>query len=74
MTNLTPSTTHVVNKHLLGRMKPSAYVVNSSRGPTIHTGDLVEALRAGTIAGAGLDVIENEPSEYLIECSRRGGS
>jgi glyoxylate reductase len=42
-------------------MKPTAYLINTSRGPVIHQDDLVEALNAGEIAGAGLDVTEVEP-------------
>ena len=42
-------------------MKPSAFVINVSRGPVIDEADLVEALQTGEIAGAGLDVYEQEP-------------
>ena len=42
-------------------MKPSAYLINMARGAVVNTGDLVEALRNGTIAGAALDVFEEEP-------------
>jgi len=42
-------------------MKPSAYIVNTSRGPIIDEAALIDALEAGTIAGAGLDVYETEP-------------
>jgi len=45
----------------LGAMKPSAYLVNTSRGPIVDTEALVAALEAGTIAGAGLDVYDAEP-------------
>lgn len=61
MANLTPQTAHVVNKRVLDAMKPTAYLINSSRGGLVHTGDLVEALRQNSIAGAGLDVVEGEP-------------
>jgi glyoxylate reductase len=43
-------------------MKPSAFILNTSRGPVIEEAALVEALQAKRIAGAGLDVYENEPS------------
>jgi len=58
---LTATTKHLLNKETLGLMKPSAFVVNTSRGPLIRESDLVEALRNGIIAGAGLDVQDPEP-------------
>ena len=42
-------------------MRPTSYLVNSSRGPIVDEAALVEALRSGTIAGAGLDVFDTEP-------------
>ena len=45
----------------LGMMKPSAYLINTSRGPIVDEGALVQALEKGTIAGAGLDVFDREP-------------
>ncbi len=58
---LTPETTHLINEARLKMMKPTAYLVNTSRGPVIDEVALVEALKAGVITGAGLDVFENEP-------------
>jgi glyoxylate reductase len=58
---LLPSTTHLVNAEHFKMMKPTAILINTSRGPVVDEAALVEALRAGTIAGAGLDVYENEP-------------
>ena len=58
---LTTDTRHLVGARLLRLMKPTAYLINCARGPIVDEGALVEALRAGTIAGAGLDVFEVEP-------------
>jgi|SRR3989344_1104724 len=59
---LLESTKHLINKERLSLMKKSAYIVNTSRGPVIDETALVEALKNGTISGAGLDVFENEPT------------
>lgn len=59
---LLDSTKHLINKERLEMMKPTAYLVNSSRGPVIDENALVEALRDKQIAGAALDVYENEPA------------
>lgn len=58
---LIPSTHHLINKKSLKKMKPSAYLINTSRGPVIDEVALVEALEQGIIRGAGLDVYEFEP-------------
>jgi glyoxylate reductase len=58
---LTPATRHLIDARALDRMKPSAYLINTSRGPVVDEAALVQALRTGTIAGAGLDVYEDEP-------------
>jgi glyoxylate reductase len=58
---LLPSTKHLINAGKLQMMKPTAYLINTSRGPVIDEASLVEALKKGTIKGAGLDVFENEP-------------
>ena len=60
---LTESTKHMINKETLSLMKPSAFIINTSRGALIDEAALIEALENGTIAGAGLDVQENEPPE-----------
>ena len=60
---LTESTKHMINKETLSLMKPSAFIINTSRGALIDEAALIEALKNGTIAGAGLDVQETEPPE-----------
>jgi glyoxylate reductase len=69
-TPLTPSTRHLVNEAVLRAMKPTAVLVNTSRGPVIDEAALVRALREHWIAAAGLDVYENEPqmAPGLTEC------
>lgn len=59
---LLESTRHLINKERLAQMKPSAYLINSSRGPVIDEAALVEALKSGMIKGAALDVFEDEPA------------
>lgn len=58
---LTPETTHLINKDTISKMKPTAYLVNTSRGSVVDEHALADALRSGKIAGAALDVHENEP-------------
>ena len=58
---LTEDNYHLVNAKRLTQMKPSALLINTSRGPLIDTEALTEALMEGTIAGAGIDVLEEEP-------------
>lgn len=58
------STFHLIDADALTKMKKTAYVVNSARGPIIDEAALVEALENGEIAGAGLDVFENEPTVH----------
>ena len=58
---LTPETKHLVNAQRLARMKKTAFLINTSRGPLIDEPALAEALNAGRIAGAGLDVLAIEP-------------
>ena len=57
----TPSTEGLINRERLRQMKRSAFLINIGRGMTVRLNDLVAALRAGEIAGAGLDVYEVEP-------------
>jgi glyoxylate reductase len=58
----TPETHHIIDAAALRAMKDGAILINTARGPLIDEGALAEALRAGTIAGAGLDVYEREPA------------
>lgn len=58
---LVPSTRHLIGARELSLMKPTSYLINTSRGPVVDEKALVEALRSREIAGAGLDVYENEP-------------
>ncbi len=58
---LTEETKGLVNAAVLGRMKPTAVLINTSRGPVVSQTDLAEALNKGRIAGAGLDVVDVEP-------------
>lgn len=58
---LSPETRHLMDARRLSLMRPTAYLVNTARGALIDEAALVEALREGRIAGAGLDVFETEP-------------
>ena len=60
-TNLTPDTRHLFGAEAFKRMKPTAVVVNTSRGPVVDESALADALEAGEIFAAGLDVFEREP-------------
>jgi glyoxylate reductase len=61
-TPLTPGTRHLFGTEAFRRMKKTAYIINTARGPVIDEQALLTALKAGAIAGAGLDVYENEPA------------
>ena len=58
---LSPATAGMVDAKHLAQMKPSAFLINTSRGPLVVEQDLADALRAGRIAGAGVDVLSTEP-------------
>ncbi|MEM9557706.1 MAG: D-glycerate dehydrogenase [Acidobacteriota bacterium] len=68
---LTPETRHMIGADELRRMKTDAYLINAARGPIIDEAALVEALRGEWIAGAALDVYEDEPAMApgLAECA-----
>ncbi len=60
-TDLNPTTRHLIDAAALAKMKPTAILINSARGPIVDPVALADALRRGVIAGAGLDVTEPEP-------------
>jgi glyoxylate reductase len=64
------ATHHLIDAVQLAKMKKSAYLVNTARGPIVHEAALVDALQSGVIAGAGLDVFEEEPKVHpgLLAC------
>ena len=73
---LTGETRHMIDADALGRMKPSAILVNTARGAVVETAALAAALREGRIAGAGVDVLPAEPpsaDEPLVQLWREAG-
>jgi glyoxylate reductase len=61
---LRPDTIHIIDAQALRMMKQTAYLINTGRGPLVDEAALAEALKSGVIAGAALDVFENEPAIY----------
>jgi glyoxylate reductase len=61
---LTPTTHHLIGERELSWMRPTAFLINTARGPIIDEGALLDALKTGVIAGAGLDVYEQEPAMH----------
>ena len=70
----TPATYHLISARRLALMQPSSYIVNTARGDIIDEAAMIECLRQGKIAGAGLDVFENEPAvnPKLIKLAKEG--
>jgi glyoxylate reductase len=70
----TPATFHLLSARRLALLQPTSYVVNTARGDIIDEDALIQALRAGKIAGAGLDVFENEPAvnPKLVKLANEG--
>ena len=66
---LTDTTRHLIGEPELARMKPTAFLINTSRGPVVDESALLSALKGSTIAGAGLDVYEHEPAVSPALCS-----
>ena len=61
---LTSATHHLIGARELAWMRPTAFLINTARGPIIDEGALIDALKTGVIAGAGLDVYEQEPAMH----------
>jgi len=70
----TPATYHLISARRLALMQPTSYIVNTARGDIIDEAAMIECLRQGKIAGAGLDVFENEPvvNPKLIKLAKEG--
>ena len=59
--DLNPTSHHLINRDSLADVKPSAVLINTARGPVVEESALIDALQASRLAGAGLDVFEDEP-------------
>ncbi len=68
---LLPDTRHLISTEALGKMKPTAYLINAARGPVVDEAALVEALEHKKIAGAALDVYEHEPKVHPALVARK---
>ena len=69
---LTPESHHLLNAESLARLKPGAYLVNTSRGKLVDTGAVIEALKAGHLGGVALDVYEEEEGVFFEDHSEHG--
>jgi phosphoglycerate dehydrogenase-like enzyme len=61
-------THHVINREMLSVMKPTAWLINTARGPLVDEAALIEALSFGRLEAAGLDVLLHEPPRRPIRC------
>lgn len=70
---LTPETTGIINEEFISKMKQSAIIINTSRGPALDEKAVAHALNSGRLAGAGVDVLSTEPPKAdnpLLSCSK----